>query len=83
MPGRFFEKFKRIDWLISKKAFGSPAEFSEKLEISESTLFEYLAVMKEFGAPIVYNKNRQTYFYVVEGSCKICFEKKETPSRLE
>ena len=83
MPRRIFEKFKRIDCLIRKKATGTPSKFSEKLEISESTLFGYLATMKELGAPIYYYKIIQSYYYEVEGNFKICFEKKETPNRLE
>lgn len=75
MPRRHFEKFKRIDWLISKKATGSPSDFARKLEISESTLYEYLTIMKELDAPIMYDKNRPSYYYSREGSFKICFEK--------
>ena len=48
----FINKLKRIDYLIARKSTGSPAMLAEKLEISETTLFEYLSIMSECGAPI-------------------------------
>ena len=33
--------------------------------------------MKELGAPIKYNKERESYYYEFEGKFKIYFEQKE------
>jgi hypothetical protein len=38
-------------------------------------LYEYLKAFKEAGAPIAYNRFRQTYYYREAGEFKICFEK--------
>lgn len=73
MPKRFFERFNRLDDLIARKATGTPKELADKLEISESTLYEYLIVMKDLGAPIRYDKLRSTYYYEVNGKFQIKF----------
>jgi predicted DNA-binding transcriptional regulator YafY len=73
MPKKFFDRFTRIDQLIARKATGTPQELADKLEISESTLYEYFSVMKDLGAPIKYDKFKNTYFYEVNGRFKIKF----------
>ena len=73
MPKKFFARFTRIDQLIRIKSTGSPLELANKLDISESTLFEYIAVMKDLGAPIKFDKCRSTYYYEIQGSFKIKF----------
>ena len=79
MPKKIIERFEKIDYLITKKSTGSPSEFAKKLDIGESTLYEYLNELKVKGAPILYNKYKETYFYEEEGKFKIIFEKKSTP----
>jgi DNA-binding IclR family transcriptional regulator len=73
MPQRFINRFRRIDDLISRKATGTPAELASKLDIAESTLYEFLNVMKDMGAPIYYNKDRRSYCYEQEGRFTIGF----------
>ena len=75
MPKKFLERFHRIDFFISKKATGNPAQFAKKIDISESMLYEYLSILKEKGAPIQYDKERETYYYKIDGQFKIFFEK--------
>jgi predicted DNA-binding transcriptional regulator YafY len=76
MPKKILQRLKRIDNLIKTKAAGKASDLANKLELSESTIYEYLAVMKSFGAPIRYDHDRGTYYYEEEGSFKIYFEKK-------
>lgn len=83
MPKKFIERFERIDYLIARKATGNPSAFAKKMDISESTLYEYLSELKEKGAPIQYNKYKKTYFYSEEGRFKIFFEKTSTPFKSE
>ena len=75
MPLKFIERFNRIDELIALKATGNPAQFAEKLDISESTLYDFLKVLKDLGAPIEYDQDRCTYFYKENGRLKITFTK--------
>lgn len=56
------------------KATGSPQALSKKLNLSERSLYSYLAVLKENGAPIKYNRNRETYYYDEEGSFEFVFK---------
>jgi predicted DNA-binding transcriptional regulator YafY len=77
MPRKFIERFKRIDQIISNKSSGTPAQLAERLDISESTLYEFIAVMKELGAPIQYDKVNQRYFYEEDGHFNISFTKND------
>ena len=72
------ERFERINNLISKKGTKKPSVFAQKLNISVSTLYETLKVLKEKGAPIFYDRFKETYYYSEEGKFKIHFEKKYT-----
>ena len=74
MPAKFLERFQRIDDLIYRKATGTPAALAERLELSESTLYEYLAVMRSMGAPIAYNRERESYYYNSDGHFHIEFK---------
>jgi predicted DNA-binding transcriptional regulator YafY len=74
MPKKFLERFKKIDYLICIRGTGTPAQLADKLDISESMVYEYLSVLRDQGAPIAYDKERQTYFYEKKGSFKIIFE---------
>lgn len=49
MPQKFLERFKRIDELIALKATRNPAQLAFKLDISESTLYEFLKALKDLG----------------------------------
>ena len=74
MPAKFIQRFKQIDYLITTKATGTPAQFAQKLDISESTLYEFLKVLKELDAPIEFDSNRNTYYYSSSGRMIIRFE---------
>jgi predicted DNA-binding transcriptional regulator YafY len=73
MPRKFIERFKRIDEIIKTKSSGTPSQLAAKLDISESTLYEFIAVMKELGAPILYDKIAQRYYYQNDGKFTISF----------
>lgn len=64
---KYFEKIKRMDSLITRKATGSPQEFSKKLNLSKRSLVGYLQAMKFLGFPIEYDKDRETYYYTQNG----------------
>ena len=57
-------KIERMDWLIRMEATGNPHKFAKRVGVSESTLYELLKLMKEMGAGIRYDKNKQTYGYL-------------------
>jgi ACT domain-containing protein len=63
---------ERIDTLIRHRATGTPDDMAEKLEVSRSTWFNYLHILKEdLGFPIDYDPEKQTYFYTARGAFRI------------
>jgi predicted DNA-binding transcriptional regulator YafY len=74
MPKTFVSRFQTIDKLIQKKNTGNATRLAEKLKISERTVKEFIAVMKELGAPIYYNRKACSYCYAKNGRFVIHFE---------
>ena len=62
-----------LDQFISTKGTGSPPEFAHKMGISERSLYEYLKVLKELGAPIRFSRQDHSYYYEIEGQFYISF----------
>ena len=64
----YFERVKRLHFLIKMRATGSRVDLADKMEISVSTLQDTIRFMKEWlGAPIEYDKFNKTYFYRYKG----------------
>jgi predicted DNA-binding transcriptional regulator YafY len=76
MPRKILERFFRIDNLIRRKATGNSLQLANRLEISESSVYEYLAIMKSMGAPIHFSKEHNSYYYDEEVNFRFFFEKK-------
>lgn len=57
------DRIERVDQLIRMKATGSPRELAKRLNISESSLYGFIASMKQMGAPIFYCQTRKSYCY--------------------
>ena len=70
------DNFKKMDELIARKSTGKPAEMAVKVDCSLTTLFTYLSMMRAMGAPIRYNKYKQTYYYEEEGNFVVGFRPK-------
>lgn len=64
---RFWDKMKYIDILIRRKATGNQTTLAKKLNLSVSTINEYLKEMRSVGFPIKYCHKRKTYYYEKEG----------------
>lgn len=67
----------RLDHLISHKSTGTPADCANKIGISERSLYDYLKILKEMGAPVRFSRDRRTYFYSEGGHFHISFLPKE------
>ncbi|HNL37534.1 MAG TPA: HTH domain-containing protein [Saprospiraceae bacterium] len=62
----FFEhinRIKRLHGLIRMKSTGTPRELADRMSVSRATLFRHLDDLRSMGAPIAYEKDRQTYYY--------------------
>mgnify|MGYP001548330534 CR=1 FL=1 len=75
MPKRYFDRLQTIDYLIRIKGTGKPAQLAKRLCISERTLYEFLKMMKELGAPIEYDRYKESYYYSEKGGFNIRFSK--------
>lgn len=67
MNPKYIDRLTYIDYLIRIKATGSPSQFSKRVGLCESKLYEYLELMKSLGAPIKYSKQRKSYYYESDG----------------
>lgn len=74
MVKNYFDRLQHIDHLIRIKGTGCPKTFARKLSISESTLYEFLQFMKLMGAPIMYCRARETYYYSEAGAFNLYFQ---------
>jgi predicted DNA-binding transcriptional regulator YafY len=73
----------RLDYLIHLKSTGTPANCANKIGISERSLYDYLKILKEMGAPVKFSRNRGTYYYNEEGRFRISFISKFREERME
>jgi hypothetical protein len=65
----------RLHDSICMKNTGRPIYFCQKLGISIRTLYEYISFMKyELHAPIIYDRNIQSYVYYMD--CSLQFIEK-------
>lgn len=55
------QKLERIDTLIRLRCTGFPLEFAQKLDVSRSTLYQYLNILKSLGAEIKYCRYSQSF----------------------
>lgn len=75
------ERCRRLDQLIRLEATGSPKVLAERMKISERKVYEYLGQMKEMGAPILYNRHRNSYIYTRKGRFHVGFDEKPFAAR--
>lgn len=67
----------KLDLFIRQKGTGVPREFARKMGISERSLYEYLKVLKDLGAPIKWSRLERSYYYSVQGQFYINFSSGE------
>jgi predicted DNA-binding transcriptional regulator YafY len=72
----------RLDYLIHLKATGKPSDCAHKIGISERSLYDYLKILKEMGAPVRFSRNRGTYYYNEDGRFRISFISKGIEEHL-
>jgi predicted DNA-binding transcriptional regulator YafY len=75
----FIQILQRMDRMIRTRSTGSPEDFACRLSISERSLYNYLAVMRDLGAPLEYSRTYGSYLYREEGKCMFEFKKHVEP----
>lgn len=71
----FIDVLARMDRMIRRRSTGSPVDFAGRLFISVRSLYNYLSVLKELGAPLQYSRTSESYFYKDQGRFVFEFEK--------
>lgn len=56
-------RLKRLHALIQSKATGTPNQLARKLGVSLATVSRDIEWLRLTGAPVQYDRCRQTYFY--------------------
>ena len=73
----------RLDHLINHKSTGTPADCAQKIGISERSLYDYLKILKDMGAPVRFSRGRRTYYYSEGGHFHISFLPKSKSREFE
>jgi hypothetical protein len=69
-------KLDRLDRLIRRHATGTPVQLSERLGMSRSSLFEFIAFLRdEMQAPVRYSQSHNSYVYEYIPKFYLGFEK--------
>lgn len=59
----YINRAQRIHQFIRTESTGSPCEFAKRLGISRRQLYYCLDEFKDFGATIMYNRTKNTFYY--------------------
>lgn len=70
---KLFDRLQTVDYLIRIRGTGTPKALAHRLRISQRQWYEFLNLMKKLGAPIEYDRHKETYFYSVKGGFNIRF----------
>lgn len=66
-------KIIRIHKLVVAETTGNPKELANRLNVSERSIYNYIAYMKtELNAPIAYEPYKQSYYY--QNKCEFNLE---------
>lgn len=64
------KRLNRLHHLVLKKATGPPKQLARQLGIAESTVYDYVNVLRDdFAAPIHYSEAEHTYLYLNPSYC--------------
>lgn len=63
----YASRLQNMNNLIRRKATGNPEKFAEKIGISKSNLTLYLDYIRAKGIQVIYDKERQSYCYEMDG----------------
>ena len=73
MSRNYLERLEYLDSLIRKDGTGSPSQLAEKLHLGKRAVYDYIKLLKRLGAPISYDRVRETYYYREPGQFSFRF----------
>lgn len=68
------QKLKRLDGLIRRESTGTAVELSAKLDVSRSSVYRLIDILKNNGAPVSYNRDKRSFYYENQGRFIISFK---------
>ncbi len=68
---KYIERINLMDQLIRQGRTGTQTEFANRLGLSVSRLARIIEYLKGIGAPLEYDRSRNTYYYDEEYSIQI------------
>jgi predicted DNA-binding transcriptional regulator YafY len=77
MSKHYFSRLERLDLLIRRKATGTPKTLSQKMGVSERTVYKYIEILESLGASIAYSKTKESYVYENDGYFNFRFISKQ------
>jgi|GraSoiStandDraft_26_1057304.scaffolds.fasta_scaffold956940_1 predicted DNA-binding transcriptional regulator YafY len=78
---KYITRMLAVDKLIKRKATGQPKELASKLQVSESTVYRILRLLKEnMGLSIEFSEKQNSYIYRSDSE-EFSFEKLSLTSK--
>lgn len=72
---KYITRLTTVDQLIKRKATGNPKELAKKLQVSESTVYRILRILKEnMGLSVEFSSDQNSYVYTSD-SAPFSFER--------
>ncbi|UIR54794.1 hypothetical protein LZQ00_10950 [Sphingobacterium sp. SRCM116780] len=68
---KYIDRINLMDRLIRQGHTGTQTEFARRLGLSVSRLARIVEYLKDMGAPLEYDRTRNTYYYEGEYSIQI------------
>jgi predicted DNA-binding transcriptional regulator YafY len=75
---KIIEILQRMDQMIRMQSTGGPEDFASRLGVSKRSLYYYLRLLKELGAPIRYSSWHDSYEYFEDGKFSLEYIKKQS-----
>ena len=79
----YIERLNRMNRLLQKRATGTPSEFATLLGVSRTRLYEIIDELKSYGAPIIYNKDANSFQYEYPFDISVSFSAKQLNTQDE
>ncbi|GAB3250595.1 hypothetical protein GCM10027347_08470 [Larkinella harenae] len=84
MISKLHNRYEALNYLIRRRATGTPKELAEKLGISERAWYKIRdELVNDLGVPLAYCAVRRTYYYAEEGELVFQFRRKLSGEQME
>lgn len=66
-------RLSSLDYYIRTRSTGTPKQLAKKLNLCERQAREYINLFRELGAPVKYDRSRNSYYYEFDGTFSFKF----------